>query len=94
MSSGNFNIKFFQSWQLAKIGQGNMTFFAAAWQLKIDIETLTDFLCIFHSKCVEFRIYSFYENSILENAIILLNSQEFQKFETYIVEIIFLVKVH
>ena len=74
MSSGHFNIKFFQSWQLAKIEEGIMTFFTAAWQLKIDIETLTDFLCIFHSKFVEFRIYSFYGNSILKNAIVLLIS--------------------
>ena len=31
-----------------KIGQGNMTLFTAAWQLKIDIETLMDFICTFH----------------------------------------------
>ena len=25
-----------------------MTFFTGAWQLKIDTETLADFLCIYH----------------------------------------------
>ena len=65
MSSGQVNIKFFFSPDRQQIiGQGNMTFFTAALQLKIDIGTLTDFLCIFTDKCVEFRICSFYENSI------------------------------
>ena len=31
-----------------KSSPGDMTFVTGAWQLKIDIETLTGFLCIFH----------------------------------------------